>query len=135
MKTKLRVISREIPADMVTPVGIYLKIRDLYPKSALLESSDYQAAHNSLSYIGVDPIGEFRVASDKITEKRPDGSIVVTPIDRDVNVVEKLRQYVESFEVEGEKSDDVNGLFGFTAYDAVRYFEKVEISPREKEFE
>ncbi|MDE7155052.1 MAG: chorismate-binding protein, partial [Muribaculaceae bacterium] len=135
MKTKLRVISREIPADMVTPVGIYLKIRDLYPKSALLESSDYQAAHNSLSYIGVDPIGEFRVALGKITEKRPDGSVDVTVIDSETNVVECLRRYVESFEVEGSKSDDVNGLFGFTAYDAVRYFEKVEISPREKEFE
>ncbi|MDE6037720.1 MAG: anthranilate synthase component I family protein, partial [Duncaniella sp.] len=53
----LKVNSRIIPADLETPVGIYLKIRDLYPQSALLESSDYHTSQNSVSYIGVDPIG------------------------------------------------------------------------------
>ncbi|MDE6074615.1 MAG: chorismate-binding protein, partial [Muribaculaceae bacterium] len=135
MKTKLRIISREIPADMATPVGIYLKIRDLYPKSALLESSDYHTSHNSVSYIGVDPVGEFRVSGGKIKTTRPGGVIDQTEITDDINVVESLRGFVESFELEGDTAADVNGLFGFTAYDAVRYFEKVDITPREREFE
>ena len=58
---KLKVNSRIIPADLETPVGIYLKIRDLYPQSALLESSDYHTSQNSVSYIGVEPIGSFTV--------------------------------------------------------------------------
>ena len=135
MKTKLRIISREIPADMATPVGIYLKIRDLYPKSALLESSDYHTSHNSVSYIGVDPVGEFRVSGGKIKTTRPGGLVDQTEITDDINVVESLRGFVESFELEGDTAADVNGLFGFTAYDAVRYFEKVDITPREREFE
>ncbi len=63
---KITQYRRTIPADLETPVGIYLKIRDLYPQSALLESSDYHAQHNATSFIGVDPIGHFKVENEMV---------------------------------------------------------------------
>ncbi len=131
----INVISRVIPADMSTPVGIYLKIRDLFPMSALLESSDYHTSQNSVSYIGVNPIGSFTVAHEKITAAWPDGTVTVTPVTPEVDVVKALKEYIESYQITGDKANDVNGLFGYTAYDAVRYFEKVNITKPVKELD
>lgn len=128
MKCVLNIVSRQLPADMETPVGIYLKIRDLYPESALLESSDYHASNNSVSYIGVGPIGDFTVADETIIERYPDGTVIRTPASPGSMVMERLRGFVDNFELTGDTAPDVNGLFGFTAYDAVRYFDKVDIS-------
>lgn len=135
MQHNLNVISRVIPADMATPVGIYLKIRDLYPMSALLESSDYHTSQNSVSYIGVNPIGSFTVAHEKITASWPDGTITVTPVTPGTDVVRALKEYIESYALTGDQVRDVNGLFGYTAYDAVRYFEKVSITKPVKELD
>lgn len=117
-----------IPADLETPVGIYLKIRDLYPESALLESSDYHTSQNSVSFIGVDPIASFTVINERIIMTYPDGTEIVKEIAEGVDVIKELKGYVESYSVTGDLSGDANGLFGFTAYDAVRYFEKVNIT-------
>lgn len=132
---KLHVASRVIPADLETPVGIYLKIRDLYPQSALLESSDYHTSQNSVSFIGVDPIGSFTLNNGLIELAYPDCSTIKIPVTPEVDVVKELRGYVESFSLDGDTEGSVNGLFGYTAYDAVRYFEKIDIQPKEKRFE
>lgn len=134
MAHKLSIASKIIPADLETPVGIYLKIRDLYPESALLESSDYHTSQNSVSFIGVKPISSFTVLNEKIEIRYPDGETVTKPIVPGVDVVNELKNYVESFEIEGNGMNGSCGLFGFTAYDAVRYFEKVNIQPREECF-
>lgn len=127
----LNVNSRVIPADLETPVGIYLKIRDLYPQSALLESSDYHTSQNSVSYIGVEPIGGFTVINGTIRLEYPDSPTRVIPIAEGVDVVRELKEYVGSFDIEGDTEGTANGLFGYTAYDAVRYFESVNIQPKE----
>lgn len=131
----LQIHKRELPADLTTPVGAYLKIRDLYPASALLESSDYHAANNSVSYIGICPAGSFKVENERIICSFPDGTETVKEITPEVFVPAELDAYLHSFKVEGDAADDVNGLFGFTAYDAVRYFERVEITKRDPVFE
>ena len=131
---KLNQYIRTIPADLETPVGIYLKIRDLYPESALLESSDYHTTHNAVSYIGVEPIASFRVADEKVRLTYPGGEEVVKEIGAGVDVVEELKGYIESFEVVDAAPGIPDGFFGYTAYDAVRYFENVSIRHREKEF-
>lgn len=46
---------RHILADLHTPVGVYMRLRDLYPQSALMESSDYHGNDNARSFIGVHP--------------------------------------------------------------------------------
>lgn len=134
MKQNIEVISRIVPADMETPVGIYLKIRDLYPESALLESSDYHTSQNSVSYIGVHPVASFTVINDHTTAVYPDGTSETLPIKHKEEVMKRLKEYVESFNSTGHKWNDANGLFGYTAYDCVRYFDKVDISKKEARF-
>lgn len=122
-----------IPADLETPVGLYLKIRDLYPCSALLESSDYHTSQNSISLLGIDPIGSFTVVKEKVICSFPDGTISEKPAG---DVTSSLRDYLGAYETTLSDKSLFNGLFGFTAYDAVRYFEpSVKIMPKEKQFE
>lgn len=134
MAQKLNIVSKIIPADLETPVGIYLKIRDLYPESALLESSDYHTSQNSVSFIGVCPISSFTVINEKIEIRYPDGESLIKPVTPEDDVVNELKNYIESFEIEKDEMNPYCGLFGFTAYDAVRYFEKVDIQPKEECF-
>lgn len=131
MKYNIDIQSRVLPADMETPVGIYLKIRDLYPCSALLESSDYHTHQNSTSYIGVCPIGSFTVCDETITETYPDGHSVKHYINTKTDVIDRLKSYMSSYTLSGDTADDVNGLLGYTAYDAVRYFDKVNITKKD----
>lgn len=133
---KIRQYTRTIPADLETPVGIYLKIRDLYPQSALLESSDYHASQNAVSFIGVKPIGSFKVENEQVVMNYPDGETIRKNIaGGNADVIDELRGYIESFEIEREDGKQLpNGLLGYTAYDAVRYFESVGISGREERF-
>ncbi|MDE6022685.1 MAG: anthranilate synthase component I family protein, partial [Muribaculaceae bacterium] len=121
-----------ISADLETPVGLYLKIRDLYPSSALLESSDYHTTQNSISLIGVDPIGSFTVLNEDIICRYPGGNTTRKPADK---VTDALRDYIRSFTTDLEDDILFNGLLGFTAYDAVRYFEpSVPIQPKDSTF-
>lgn len=122
-----------IPADLETPVGIYLKIRDLYPQSALLESSDYHTQQNSVSLIGVEPIGSFMLRDESITATYPDGSSINIEVGENMDVPTALRTYLSTFRFEGEKISG-NGLLGYTAYDAVRYFDKVYVTKPCDEF-
>ena len=133
---KIRQYTRTIPADLETPVGIYLKIRDLYPQSALLESSDYHASQNAVSFIGVEPIGSFKVENEQVVMNYPDGETIRKNIaGGKTDVIDELRGYIESFEIEREDGKQLpNGLLGYTAYDAVRYFESVGISGRQQRF-
>ena len=132
---KLTQYIKTIPADLETPVGIYLKIRDLYPQSALLESSDYHTSQNSVSFVGVEPIASFRVVDEKVIMSYPGGEEVIKPISGDVDVVTELKNYIRSFKIPSAREDLPDGFFGYTAYDAVRYFENVTIQPREAKFD
>jgi anthranilate synthase component 1 len=132
MKFQLTTKTQTISADLETPVGIYLKIRDLYPQSALLESSDYHTAHNSISFIGVEPIAYFKVVDEKVQCSYPDGKKTSKAITDGVNVVTELKDYIASYEIDSKIAG--NGFFGFTGYDAVRYFENVKIQPKDKNF-
>lgn len=131
---RLNIISRIIPADLETPVGIYLKIRDLYPESALLESSDYHTSQNSVSLIGVCPIGSFSVNNDYIELSYPDSPASSIAIHDGINVVKVLKEYMASYAIEGADAGTPSGFLGYTAYDAVRYFENVNIQTKEECF-
>lgn len=133
MKYDFQTIHRTIPADLQTPVGIYLKIRDLYPQSVLLESSDYHTSQNSFSFVGVEPIASFVVGGEAITTTYPDGKREKKAVGPDTDVPAELSAYIGRFSA-GENPTGINGFFGYTAYDAVRYFEKVNIQPKEGEF-
>lgn len=133
MKYRINTITKTLPADLQTPVGIYLKVRDLYSESALLESSDYHTTQNSFSFIGVCPLAHFTVKQNRIICGYPDQTEKKTEITSGVDVIESLKAYIASFQTE-RNPVGVNGFFGFTAYDAVQYFESVEIQQKEAIF-
>ncbi|AXO81417.1 anthranilate synthase component I family protein [Olleya aquimaris] len=120
---------KKILADTITPVSIYLKIRDKFPNSILLESSDYHANDNSFSYICFNPIASIKVDDTSITQKFPDGSEMKNKVR---NVTEMIHKFTKRFKVKSEKEFKFinNGIFGYTAYDAVKHFEDVEITKK-----
>lgn len=128
MKYTLKTHSKKLLADTLTPVSAYLRLRDKFPNSLLLESSDYHANDNSFSYICCNPIASFKVESEVITTQFPDGKTKSSST-KESEVVSSLEEFSNSFE---SKSDTIykfinNGIFGFTGYDAVRYFENIAI--------
>ena len=125
-KVPVRIEKRKILADIITPVSIYLKIRDIYPNSLLLESSDYHSKENSYSFICLDPIAEFRVGNGKATISLPGVDPEVAVLDEETGAVELLNQFLETFRVEQpEEGMLVDGIFGYATYDAVEYFEDI----------
>ncbi|MEX0312702.1 MAG: anthranilate synthase component I family protein [Allomuricauda sp.] len=132
MVYELKTHYKQILADTITPVSVYLKIRDKFPNSILLESSDYHANDNSFSYICCNPIASIKVENEVITQRFPDGSKDEFPITPDVDVTEVIHQFAQKFSVPSNGFKFINnGLFGYMAYDAVRYFEDVEVSKKE----
>lgn len=115
-------------ADLQTPVGIYLKIRDLGTQSVLLESSDYHGSNNSFSYIGFCPIGSFSANNFVITEKFPDGTEKQIPITDKNTLPNEFEAYIQSFNINKSHEKYGVGLFGYTSYEAVQYFEDVQFS-------
>jgi anthranilate synthase component I len=129
---KLHTTYKSVLADTITPVSVYLKIRDKFPNSILLESSDYHTSDNSFSYICCNPIASFKVENDEITIQFPDGSIEKIAIKKNTSVATEITQFMQQFIVSKNNLKFAHcGLFGYTNYDAVRYFEKIEISPKE----
>lgn len=127
---------KKILADTITPVSIYLKIRDKFPNSILLESSDYHANDNSFSYICFNPIASIKVSEGTIHQIYPDGS-TKSNFASNISVTEEIHKFTKRFKAESNKKFKFinNGIFGYTAYDAVKYFEDVEISKKEDSVE
>lgn len=118
--------ARTILGDMTTPVATYLKLRDAYPQSALMESSDYHGGENSRSYIAVHPIASVSVAHGKATLSFPDGTCRQRDISEEYPVSRAINDFIRSFDVRGEDAD-VAGLYGYMTFNAVRYFEPVAV--------
>lgn len=123
---KLFVKTKKLLADMQTPVSIYLKVRDIYPESALLESSDFHSGENSFSFIGLNPIAHFKVKQGNITYRYPSENIQDHKLLPNEKLTEIFQQYIKQFEINGENNTGINGFFGYTSYDAVQYFEAVD---------
>ena len=131
MRYPLQTFYKKILADTLTPVSVYLKIRDRFPGSILLESSDYHANDNSFSYICCNPIASIRVQDGVIHTEYPDGLTRQTEIGPQTELAGEIQGFAGRFEVENHGFKFINnGLFGYMAYDAVRYFEAVDISPK-----
>jgi anthranilate synthase component 1 len=132
MKTyQLHTNYKQILADTITPVSIYLKVRDKFPNSILLESSDYHTADNSFSYICCNPIASIKLENNCIVKTFPDGTSATIAIDNNTNVPKVIEAFAAQFQPEKNNFKFINnGLFGYISYDAVQYFEKIEISKK-----
>jgi anthranilate synthase component I len=124
---KIKTTSKKLLADIITPVSIYLRIRDIYPNSLLLESSDYHGNENSYSFICMKPIAGFEADNGVITTTFPDGSVTTTQVIERHIFNDCFSQFIGAF-VQSDLPADipVNGLFGYLSYDAVKYFEKID---------
>ena len=128
VKTKfLKVIS-----DIHTPVGVYLKLRDLYSKIFLLESSDYKGSENSLSFICFESKAQISIDNNTVNTII-NAKEVKKEIEPDKDVSHYLNDFINQFKVEQNDFDySSNGLFGYISYDSVKYFDSISISnPKE----
>ena len=126
MKVKTNFL--KIISDVYTPVGLYLKFRDLYSKIFLLESSDYKGSENSLSFICFDSKAQISI-SDNIVKMIFDDDIVEKKIEENKGTTYYLNYFIDQFKVEkNELEYPSNGLFGYTSYDSIKYFDNISIS-------
>lgn len=127
-RIKLNTVKQKLAGDIHTPVSAYLKLRDQYPFSILLESSDYHGDEHSFSYLCCDPIAKFEVKNETISIDLPNGVSETTPVKEKSDVLKALQNFYKTFDAQ-DTIDGLtcNGIFGYTSYNAVRYFEEVEI--------
>lgn len=123
---KITTKTKKLLADTLTPVSVYLKIRDSYPNSILLESTDFHHLENCYSFICVDPITGYTVENNKITIDAPDQSQSQIEITNRTEALTKLQEFIDSNEFD-ENTPDYNGYFGYTSYDAVRFFDTLDL--------
>ena len=127
-KFALQTEHKKILADTLTPVSAYLKLRDVFPHSLLLESSDYHANNNDFSYICCNPIAWIELKNKKLSTHYPDGSTQTIPVDPDVNIPEKIHQFSQQFDNQKFPFKFIsNGIFGYIAHDAVDQFENIQL--------
>ena len=123
---KYATTSKTILADLYTPVGVYMRLRDLYPQSALMESSDYHDANNSHSFIGINPIASVAIGHGIVSISFPDGTTERKPLSADFGSAEAIHALIDRIQVTGNDAA-VCGLFGYTSFNAVRYFENIDV--------
>ena len=129
---KYQTTSRTILADLYTPVGVYMRLRDLYPQSALMESSDYHDQSNSRSFIGINPMASVAIGHGTASISFPDGSTIKRDLSAGFGSAEAIHTLTDSIEVSGEDAA-VCGLYGYTSFNAVRYFENIAVKDETQE--
>ena len=116
-------------ADVYTPVGIYLRLRDRFRDTILLESTDNHAAENSWSFIGVNAIGGVEITTGESVEvKCPGYAAEQFTIHKDQQVVAVIKNFMQQFDVEppvAKEASFAQGLYGYTTYDAIQFFERI----------
>ena len=122
---------KKLLADTTTPVSIFLRIRDVFPNSILLESSDYHSRENSLSYVCCEPIAGISLEENSLKTYYPDGEEIEIPA-TGLNLQEQIANFRNSFE---STEDQIfkftsNGLFGYFSYNTVEYFEDIKLNPK-----
>ncbi|MBR5061136.1 MAG: anthranilate synthase component I family protein [Prevotella sp.] len=123
---KYTTATRTILADLYTPVGVYMRLRDVYPQSALMESSDYHDSNNSRSFIGINPIASVAISHGNAILSYPDHTSENIPITTDFTCDQAINRFLHRFQVEGE-GHQYCGLYGYTSFNAVRYFENIAV--------
>jgi anthranilate synthase component 1 len=130
-KMVLQTSCKKMLADVFTPVGIYLRLRDRFRDTVLLESTDHNAAENSYSFICINAIGGIEISSTKSIEfklpgQRPEKSAIADP----TQVPDQLWQFMQRFDVQQPDMKEgrfAQGLFGYTCFDAVQFFDTIQL--------
>ena len=132
--TQLTPICTPIPphiADVSTPVSVYLKLRDVYPNAILLESSDYHGHRNAMSFICFSPIAEIMADTRNCHIVQVDQTATTQSINRHNPLPKALHNFIHHFHIVNQPAQmPANGLFGYTAYDAVQHFEDITLQEK-----
>lgn len=118
--------SRTLLGDLHTPVSVYLKVRDLFPQSALMESSDYHGSENNRSFIALCPLASMSVEHGKAVFRLPDGERSERELSDAHSLNEAMNDFMKRFCIRGEYSHYC-GLYGYTSFNAVRYTEGIAV--------
>ncbi|WP_272150044.1 anthranilate synthase component I family protein [Tenacibaculum aiptasiae] len=128
-KIKFTTISKQQLADTITPVSLYLKTRDKYANSLLLESSDYHSKENSYSFLCIEPLITIKAEGNDISFSYQKKELERKVIDR--NFYDYFDNYSSLIDVDcTEEVKSFNGLYGYTTFDAVQYFETIKLTSK-----
>jgi anthranilate synthase component 1 len=117
-------------SDTVTPVGLYLRFRDAYANSLLLESSDYHSKEESFSFICIEPILSMKIDDNQFVISQKGNTIEKHSINK--NFYQLFDNFTNSIELDCKPElKSFNGLYGYTTYDAVQYFEKIKLNVKD----
>lgn len=125
-KFKYNTVSCDMLADMYTPVSVYMRMRYRGVQSALMECSDYHDRSSSRSFVATHPIGSIAIGHGLATFSLPGGGVLRRNINDDYTCDVAINEFMQRFDISGEHSD-VFGLFGYTTFNAVRYFEHIDV--------
>ncbi len=130
-KIEINTSFKKLLADVYTPVGIYLRLRDRFRDTILLESTDFHAGENSYSFIGINAIAGIEITNpDEIESKLPGKNPEKIKIDKTNNITTHLWDFMQRFQLNDVAKKPVNiaqGLFGYTTYDAVQFFDTINL--------
>ncbi len=132
-KIKIQTTYKKILADVYTPVGIYLRLRDRFRDTILLESTDFHAGENSYSFIGINAVAGMEISNAAAIEfKLPGQNAERIKLDSKTDVPQLLWDFMQRFEIKEAVVKPVNvaqGLFGYTSFDAVKFFDSLNLTP------
>ena len=127
---KINTLTSTSLSDTITPVGLYLKLRDQFHNSFLLESSDYHGNENNFSFICLKPLTTFTANGNMVTTSIL-GTEQKTTVSNKKEVTTHLENFISGFDV--EKNDKVtNGVFGYSSYDAIQYFDTISLDEKKR---
>ena len=130
-KIELTTTSKKLLADVFTPVGIYLRLRDRFRDTILLESADFHAGENGYSFIGINAIAGIEISNlQEIEYKFPNEDPKKIAINKQVKVTDELWKFMQQFHITETAEKPVSmaqGLFGYTTFDAVQFFEDINL--------
>lgn len=122
---KLTTTVKKMSSDLYTPVGIYLRLRDKFRDTILLESTDHHTAENSFSFIAINAIGGIEILNQGQLEYKFPGRLPVTKDLTSHDVPTILWEFMQSFDLSStdKQLKFAQRLFGYTSYDAIPFFE------------
>ncbi|WP_313376491.1 anthranilate synthase component I family protein [Chishuiella sp.] len=132
MNLQFNIQKETVLADLITPVQLYLKLRDIYPNALLLESSDYHSKTDANSFICLNPIATFKVTNGLVNEIYANGENKEYTLNGQ-DLTEKFKAFTHQFKIENADNLVINGLFGYVAWDAIPHFETVQFSAKGNE--
>lgn len=127
--------SKEILGDLYTPVSAYLRLRDNSTQSILMESSDYHSGRNARSYIAIEPVAQVGIGHGVGLCQYPDGSQFQHEINSEYRSDSIIGEFMRQFRFSGTDADALRccQLWGFTSFNAVRYFENIAVKDETQE--